>query len=1028
MVERARPLPCRLQLLTVLTEDKARLAQEPHELADRRHGQARTSDGAGVDRDGARVARGENQDEGGLAFGPDGLLYWSVGDNGNFTGVGDDLASPATKIGRVVAAADADPRPRASVWRSPRTGAEDRWLTVRRPPTRDICPMARRRERGDHAGIGQADASRRSPMLSKLVPVPALIVALTATTLAGNRVDTITGRYFGGDGRPGTASAISFGELQDIDGSGAVYFFDSHLSGLRVFRPGDGETHVDEIVADWWSDAVPEAFVVIDDQHELWAMPNWDSGVTDLQLLEVHADGSRVLRASYPTDGIVIQLAYDPTFNRVYFIDGWMNRRLGMLDLDAEHPVANTLTDDECVCAAPGETTCRPIVAVGLAVDGAGGLLVTDVAFERIEGEEEEEGERLRPDSCMLRYDPEPLAGGRFTKVLDFYEQGHILGKIAVTSTGRLVGLAAKLDADGKFPDPFTPRTDFVAEVSADGTVTDLGYALDYPSGVAFDDQGRLHVTAEFQVLKRDASDEGWIVVAGQPHPREFPGQPRPREVPGGQAQLLLPIDIAADAAGNLYIAELWLQQVRMVDGAGRYRDIAGTTAWPGDGKPIFGHPRDFHGGWISSIALAPGGLYYGHAETGVISYHKFGPNGVADGIGADADPNETVELLVGTPYSWWKEEEDPTDLAVPDGTAAHQARLAHYGFIKSMAQLDDGGVAFGEADHHMIYVVKDNVVYQLAGKVGADGRGVAQCGAEHVPSRGTPIAAPHWLTSDGETIYFPEPRCGRIRAVQDGLIYTIAGPPGLGVPDRNARGPAVDGIGPAARFTWVSSVSVAPDGSLLATDEEDASVRKVTCSRAEPHRHDPSCQWKVTTIAGNRVRFGAIDGPGGDPYDDFHPRPTAALESTIGKPVRVHVSPSGAVHVTDLDVMLVRRLFTDDATHLDVLVGASGVSTTATLNEARRVAFGSATLEALDVHGVPRGVPVRATETGTASSPSEAVTLSFDMPAAEATGAAAFRQRFCFSDGACTVIVGDAGAAARAVTPDLRRTNARRR
>jgi MYXO-CTERM domain-containing protein len=60
------------------------------------------------------ASTGANHDGGALAFGPDGLIYWGVGNNGSGVGEGTDLMSSGSKMGRAttVPGAPAPPGPR----------------------------------------------------------------------------------------------------------------------------------------------------------------------------------------------------------------------------------------------------------------------------------------------------------------------------------------------------------------------------------------------------------------------------------------------------------------------------------------------------------------------------------------------------------------------------------------------------------------------------------------------------------------------------------------------------------------------------------------------------------------------------------------------------------------------------------------------------------------------------------------------------------------------------------------------------
>lgn len=126
---------------------------------------------------------GMNHDGGALGFGPDGKLYWAIGDLGSGVGAGEDLSSLAAKVGRVNAdgsvpednpffdgAGPNDDRIWARGFRNPFTLAwqpttERLWLNVVGAQFEQIfTPVA-----GDHGGWSQYQNDQPDGYLSPLI-------------------------------------------------------------------------------------------------------------------------------------------------------------------------------------------------------------------------------------------------------------------------------------------------------------------------------------------------------------------------------------------------------------------------------------------------------------------------------------------------------------------------------------------------------------------------------------------------------------------------------------------------------------------------------------------------------------------------------------------------------------------------------------------------------------------------------------------------------------------------------------------
>ena len=104
------------------------------------------------------------------------------------------------------------------------------------------------------------------------------------------------------------------------------------------------------------------------------------------------------------------------------------------------------------------------------------------------------------------------------------------------------------------------------------------------PHGPAIDPAGSLFLSCEFEHVILKIDSEGIVTIAAGTGEAGFSGDGGPAT----QAQLFMPLHIAFDIQGNLYVADTANARIRKVDSEGIITTIAGTgvPGYSGDGGP----------------------------------------------------------------------------------------------------------------------------------------------------------------------------------------------------------------------------------------------------------------------------------------------------------------------------------------------------------------------------------------------------------------------------------------------------------
>jgi sugar lactone lactonase YvrE len=266
------------------------------------------------------------------------------------------------------------------------------------------------------------------------------------------------------------------------------------------------------------------------------------------------------------------------------------------------------------------------------------------------------------------------------------------------------------------------------AEGSADGTGSNARF--DAPQGIAADAQGNVYVADSFNSTIRKVTPAGVVTTIGG-----FPGEADFRDGSGTESRFDEPNDVAVDSAGNVYVADTFNHRIRIIEPNGLVSTFAGSSF-----------------------------------------------SGSSDGVGTDAT------------------------FAYPTGVAVDASR----------------NIYVADRYNHIIRKIAQNgTVTTVAGKAGEDGHIDAQGAAAR-------FSYPTWIaaTPDG-VLYVTEDEKHSIRRIdQAGNVTTSAG-----LPFTSGN---VDGTGTAARFFYPQKLAAGSDGRVYIADLGNHNVRVGTLAAPE--------------------------------------------------------------------------------------------------------------------------------------------------------------------------------------------------
>ena len=529
----------------------------------------------------------------------------------------------------------------------------------------------------------------------------------------------------------------------------------------------------------------------------------------------------------------------------------------------------------------------------GIAVDGTGSLYIADDGNRRVR--------RVRPDGIITTVAGSGPIGG--PDVGGFSGDG---GPATQARLGRATGVAVDTKGNIYIADYNNQR---IRRVGPDGiivTYAGSGFStgpsgdgipatqanLFNPNGVAVDASGNLYIAEHGNSRVSRVSPDGlFITYAGT-------GPPSTSTIgdsgPANRATLSGPQGVAADAKGNVYIAEEWGHRIRKVTADGAQPPPPTTTgpgiitAFAGTGDPGFsgdgGPATQARLNWPQGVAVdAQENAYICDsinnrvrrvgADGMIVTFAGAGPTGSGQG-GFSGNGGPATQARISNPTGVTVDAKGYVYIA----EGGHVRRVGPDGIITTFVDVPAVGVAIDvqgnlyTADGSRIRrVSQDGVVTTIAGPGRQDFLG------DGGPATQASFKNAYSVAVDAKGIvYVVDSGNNRVRRVGlDGLITTFAG---TGMNSSSGDG------GPATQASLVSPYDVTLDISGFVYISEVGRIRRVGTAGI------------ITTVAGS--------GSGGS-FGDGGP----ATQAGLGLAQGIAVDAKGFIYISDTSNHSVRRV-----------------------------------------------------------------------------------------------------------------------